>query len=45
MRSARELLELDHLYVVCHGEGEPWPLAEGISAVPALCLATSEWQP
>lgn len=45
MRSSREVLGLDHLYVICHGEGEPWPLAEGITAVPALCLATSRWQP
>lgn len=45
MRSSREVLGLDHLYVVCHGEGEPWPLAEGISAVPAMCLATPQWQP
>ncbi len=34
MRSAQLALELDHLYVVCHGEGEAWPLAEGISALP-----------
>ena len=34
MRSARESLQLDHLYVVCHGDAEPWPLSEGISAVP-----------
>lgn len=39
MRSSREILGLDHLYVLCHGEGEPWALAEGISAVPASCLA------
>lgn len=45
MRSSRDVLGLDHLYVICHGEGEPWPLAEGITAVPALCLATSRWQP
>lgn len=45
MRSSREVLGLDHLYVVCHGEGEPWPLAEGISAVPAMCLASSQWRP
>ena len=44
MRSSSEVLGLDHLYVVCHGEGEPWPLAEGISAVPAMCLATPQWQ-
>lgn len=45
MRSARQVLELEQLYVVCHGEGEPWPLAEGIAAVPASCLASPEWQP
>jgi predicted AAA+ superfamily ATPase len=45
MRSSREVLGLDHLYVVCHGEGEPSPLAEGITAVPAGCLASPQWQP
>ncbi len=45
MRSSREALGLDHLYIVCHGKGEPWPLAEGISAVPASCLASTQWQP
>lgn len=45
MRSACEQLGLDHLYVVCHGAGEPWPLAEGITALPALCLASVEWMP
>ena len=45
MRSSREVLGLDHLYVICHGEGEPWPLTEGITAVPAMCLATTQWQP
>jgi predicted AAA+ superfamily ATPase len=45
MRSSCEVLGLNHLYVVCHGEGEPWPLAEGISAVPAGCLASPQWQP
>ena len=45
MRSSQQVLELDHLYVVCHGEGEPWPLAEGITAVPASCLASPQWQP
>lgn len=34
MRSAAEVLALDHLYVVCHGAGEPWPLNEGITALP-----------
>ena len=45
MRSAFEMLGLKHLYVMCHGEGEPWPLAEGISAVPAICLASPQWRP
>lgn len=45
MRSAREALELDHLYVICHGTGEPWPMAEGITAVPAMCLASPQWVP
>lgn len=34
MRSAAEVLALDHLYVVCHGSGEPWPLSKGITALP-----------
>lgn len=34
MRNAREALGLDQLYVVCHGEGASWPLAEGIRALP-----------
>ena len=38
MRSAQQALGLDHLYVVCHGEGEAWPLAEGISALPLNAL-------
>lgn len=45
MRSALKVLGLHHLYVVCHGEGEPWPLAEGITALPAACLAASSWTP
>jgi predicted AAA+ superfamily ATPase len=45
MRSARDALKLHHLYVVCHGAGEPWPLAEGITALPAACLASPQWQP
>lgn len=45
MRSARETLGLEHLYVVCHGGGDPWPMAEGITAVPALCLASQQWMP
>jgi predicted AAA+ superfamily ATPase len=45
MRSACEILGLEKLYVICHGVGEPWPLAESIVAVPAICLATPEWIP
>lgn len=43
MRSAKETLMLDHLYVMCHGEGKPWPLAERVTAVPAACLASEQW--
>jgi hypothetical protein len=43
MRTSKEMLELDHLYVMCHGEGEPWPLAEGVTAVPAANLASGQW--
>lgn len=45
MRSAQQILQLDHLYAVCHGEGEPWPLAESITAIPASCLASPQWRP
>lgn len=45
MRSAREILGLEHLYVICHGAGKPWPMAEGITAVPALCLVSPLWPP
>lgn len=42
MRSAQDILGLDHLYVICHGEGVPWPLSQGITAVPAICLASTD---
>lgn len=46
MRSARDILQLDQLYVICHGNGEePWPLAERITAVPAMLLASPLWIP
>lgn len=45
MRSAKEALKLDHLYVMCHGAGEPWPMSEGVTAVPASCLASEQWLP
>ncbi|AGX87629.1 ATP-binding protein [Candidatus Symbiobacter mobilis] len=38
MRSAQETLGLDHLFVVCHGNGPPWPLAPGITALPLYAL-------
>ncbi|MEI7816628.1 MAG: ATP-binding protein [Desulfuromonadales bacterium] len=44
MRSARDILGLDHLYVVCHGAGDSWPLAEDITAVPAMNLDSSLWE-
>lgn len=43
MRSSKGALELGHLYVVCQGEGDPCPLAEGATAVPAACLASEQW--
>lgn len=45
MRSAKDALGLDHLYLMCHGEGEPWPLADGVTAVPVACLGLNLWQP
>ncbi len=45
MRSAKEALKLDHLYVMCHGDGEPWALSEGVTAVPSSCLAAEQWLP
>lgn len=41
MRSAREVLQLDHLNVVCHGNERAWPLAEGITAFPAANLCAT----
>ena len=43
MRAAMDTLGLDHLYVMCHGVGEPWPLAQGVTAVPAACLVSEQW--
>ncbi|MFI0348799.1 MAG: hypothetical protein ACH346_08620 [Chthoniobacterales bacterium] len=45
MKSAIESLHLDALYVICYGERKPWPLAEKISAVPAMCLTNKKWKP
>lgn len=38
MRAAQKALGLDHLYVVCHGDGPVQPLSEGINAVPLQAL-------
>ncbi len=40
MRAAQAALQLDHLYVVCHGNAAdaPWPLTDGISALPLPAL-------
>ena len=42
MRTAQEALGLEHLYVVCHGDGQDkaLPLAQGISAVPLQALSS-----
>jgi len=34
MKSALEVLALDHLYVVCSGKGRSWPLSARITALP-----------
>ncbi|OYU46749.1 MAG: hypothetical protein CFE44_00520 [Burkholderiales bacterium PBB4] len=46
MRAAQAALELEHLYVVCHaaGKDKPWPLAQGISALPLQALDTMSLQ-
>lgn len=38
MRSALDVLGLEQLFVICHGEDPPWPLADGITAVPLGAL-------
>lgn len=42
MRKAQDTLSLEHLYVVCHGTGDdkPWPLAQGIIALPLNAFAS-----
>jgi len=44
MRKAQDALGLEHLYVVCHGVGEdkPWPLAQGITALPLNALSSAD---
>lgn len=43
MRAAQQALGLDHLYVLCHAldQAAPWPLAEGITAVPLHTLSAA----
>jgi predicted AAA+ superfamily ATPase len=43
MRTAQQALALNHLYVLCHApdQAAPWPLAEGITAVPLHTLASA----
>ena len=45
MKTALEVLELDHVYVMCHGQGAPWELAKGITAVPAGNFSNPRWLP
>ena len=45
MKTAMEVLGLEHVYVMCHGEAAPWKLAEGITAVPSGNLACADWLP
>ena len=45
MKTAMEVLGLEHVYVMCHGEGAPWDLARGITAVPAGNLSNGAWLP
>ena len=41
MRSALDALALDHLYIVCSGEGAPWHLSERITVLPLGSI----WRP
>jgi hypothetical protein len=45
MRTAQQALELEHLYVICHApdQSAPWPLSQGITALPLQALATVVW--
>jgi predicted AAA+ superfamily ATPase len=40
MHAARKTLKLEHLHVICHGEGPPWAMSEGVTAVPAGSMQT-----
>lgn len=45
MKTALEVLGLEHVFVMCHGQGAPWELARGITAVPAGNLSNAAWLP
>jgi hypothetical protein len=45
MKTALEVLRLEHVFVMCHGQGAPWELAKGITAVPAGNLSNAVWLP
>ncbi len=45
MKTAMEALGLEHVYVMCHGQGAPMELARGITAVPAGNLSNGAWLP
>jgi predicted AAA+ superfamily ATPase len=45
MKTALEVLGLERVFVVCHGEESPWELARGITAVPAGNLSNGDWFP
>lgn len=45
MKTAMEALGLEHVYVMCHGQGAPWELAKAIPAVPAGNLSAAAWLP
>jgi predicted AAA+ superfamily ATPase len=45
MKTAMEALGLEHVYVMCHGQGAPRELTRGITAVPVGNLSNGAWLP
>ena len=45
MKTAMDVLGLEHVYVMCNGDAAPWKMAEGITAVPSGNLAHRDWLP
>jgi hypothetical protein len=43
MKTALEVLSLERVFVLCHGDGSPWELARGITAVPTGNLSNGDW--